>query len=166
MHEGSCKSEDTDWKNEQRLRYLLIAKCINCQAPISKNGPCKHMTCTRCNAEFCWICRKNWRGHKNKGEYDIKWVLGCTDLDGDTANHWLMIMILQFLILPFYAIFVSAMKTGLALNKLCFEAIEDDREIVRPFIAMSTVGMNLLFLPVQALIFAVIFPILICTRLF
>lgn len=121
-HTGACKGE-SEWKSEQRLRYLLIARCIKCQAPISKNGACKHMTCTRCNAEFCWICRKNYKGHKKLSGADIIWKLGCNDLNGDTACQWLCIMISMFLILPFYTIYISGLKVGLFLNWLCIDSI-------------------------------------------
>eukprot|EP00434_Breviolum_minutum_P001818 symbB.v1.2.001610.t1/scaffold89.1/size472826/14 len=41
--------------------------CPKCQNPIEKNGGCMHMTCRKpggCGHEFCWICMKNWRDHR------------------------------------------------------------------------------------------------------
>ncbi|DBA01074.1 TPA: hypothetical protein N0F65_002684 [Lagenidium giganteum] len=30
--------------------------CPGCRNPIEKNGGCNHMTCSRCQTEFCWVC--------------------------------------------------------------------------------------------------------------
>eukprot|EP00438_Fugacium_kawagutii_P028640 Skav218554 [mRNA] locus=scaffold2599:268401:272231:- [translate_table: standard] len=41
--------------------------CPKCQNPIEKNGGCMHMTCRKpggCGHEFCWICMKSWRDHR------------------------------------------------------------------------------------------------------
>jgi len=103
------------------MRYLLVAKCIKCQAPISKNAGCRHMTCTRCKAEFCWICRKEYRGHRDIDFRDIRWTLGCDILIGDTAMSWLCIMSMHFFVLPFWVLYYSGLKTGLFLNWLCFK---------------------------------------------
>ena len=32
---------------------------------IEKNGGCNHMTCRKCNFEFCWLCSQNWRTHSD-----------------------------------------------------------------------------------------------------
>lgn len=53
-HDSKCVVEELDGAI---ARYLLVANCAKCNAPITKNGACNHMTCSRCNYEFCWICR-------------------------------------------------------------------------------------------------------------
>lgn len=42
---------------------LFTNNCPNCQIPISKNGGCVHMTCLKCNFQFCWFCKKYWMWH-------------------------------------------------------------------------------------------------------
>jgi len=37
--------------------------CPQCKFYIEKNGGCKHMTCQKCNHQFCWVCRSKWGSH-------------------------------------------------------------------------------------------------------
>ena len=37
--------------------------CPNCKAPIYKDDGCNHMTCYKCDHEFCWVCMGRWRFH-------------------------------------------------------------------------------------------------------
>ncbi|CAM9980184.1 unnamed protein product [Ectocarpus sp. 4 AP-2014] len=38
--------------------------CPNCEVATEKNRGCKHMVCSMCNHEYCWICRSEWTpGH-------------------------------------------------------------------------------------------------------
>ena len=150
------------------MRYLLVAKCIKCQAPISKNAGCRHMTCTRCKAEFCWICRKEYKGHRDIDFSDIEWTLGCHSLTGDTAKSWLCIMFFNFLVLPFWVIYYSALKTGMFLNWLCFEALFLNRQHYdHPSSPMFTAifGLFVICIPIYLIVYTVIFISLFCTRL-
>jgi len=36
-------------------KRLRAKKCPSCEVIIEKNGGCDHMTCSQCQAEFCWI---------------------------------------------------------------------------------------------------------------
>lgn len=42
---------------------LFTNNCPSCQIPISKNGGCMHMTCLKCQYQFCWYCKKYWMKH-------------------------------------------------------------------------------------------------------
>ena len=37
--------------------------CPQCKWNIQKNEGCNHMTCLRCQYQFCWICFGNWATH-------------------------------------------------------------------------------------------------------
>jgi ariadne-1 len=37
--------------------------CPQCKVRTEKNEACIHMTCRNCRNEYCWLCRKPWRGH-------------------------------------------------------------------------------------------------------
>ena len=150
------------------MRYLLVAKCIKCQAPISKNAGCRHMTCTRCKAEFCWICRKEYRGHRDIDFRDIRWTLGCDILIGDTAMSWLCIMSMHFFFLPFWVLYYSGLKTGLFLNWLCFGALFQDQQIygnLSPKMFTAIVGLFVICIPIYLIVYTVIFISLFFTRL-
>ena len=147
-------------------RYLLVAECINCKVPITKNGACNHMTCTRCNAEFCWICRKPYRGHKQPGPYNITFQLGCEVLAGDTAISWLLIMLLIFIFSPFHTFVEISIMLGQAMRKGFVEEIADNKmreprskEVVSVFL------MGLSLLPVILAMFCLIYPLVVVCRL-
>ena len=37
--------------------------CPNCKSPIYKDDGCNHISCYKCNHEFCWVCMGRWRFH-------------------------------------------------------------------------------------------------------
>lgn len=67
-HRGNCPREKsyTEWFNNEQLRGNSdgVRPCPTCHHHIEKRGGCQHMSCTMCNEEWCWICRRPWRGHK------------------------------------------------------------------------------------------------------
>ena len=93
------------------------------------------MTCSRCGAEFCWICRQPYRGHKQTGPTNITFLLGCDLLLGDTATAWLLVMLLMFLFSPFHILVEIAICFGHYLQKYAlsedfkdFQDYEDDEK--------------------------------------
>lgn len=38
-----------------------------CNVPIEKNDGCDHMTCTRCKAEWCWLCGADYNKIRREG---------------------------------------------------------------------------------------------------
>ena len=42
--------------------------CPNCNTSIQKNGGCNHISCRKCNYEWCWLCNKRYHaGHFKTG---------------------------------------------------------------------------------------------------
>ena len=120
-HKGRCAVDQDKLVLDGTLaRYLLVAECINCKVPITKNGACNHMTCSRCRAEFCWICRKDWKSHPRHGPYDISFTVGCDFLLGDTALIWLLVMILFLLFSPIWTLIEVSIAVGYTLKKYVF----------------------------------------------
>lgn len=39
----------------------------NCGWRIEKNDGCDHMTCRKCNTEFCWLCKANYKDIRRQG---------------------------------------------------------------------------------------------------
>jgi len=72
-----CGNKGCDGK-DSRLRILNVAEkreidsvkdcpsiraCPKCGLLINLTEGCRHMTCTTCNAEFCFICLSRWTGN-------------------------------------------------------------------------------------------------------
>jgi len=72
-HEGLECEEAMNLEFKKYIERVEVKECPKCKTKIEKNEGCNHMTCTRCNYQFCWICCKRYtRRH-------YKWYnfLGC-----------------------------------------------------------------------------------------
>jgi len=45
--------------------YANTQDCPKCKSAIEKNGGCNHMTCKVCSHEYCWVCKRDWKGHND-----------------------------------------------------------------------------------------------------
>lgn len=52
--------ENVKWQSEN------TKTCPNCFSMIEKDGGCLHMTCYKCEHEFCWECGDNWEDHRGE----------------------------------------------------------------------------------------------------
>ena len=71
----SCvKALDNEFKAYSK--NTLVKPCPNCSSRIEKNDGCNHIHCTRCNYDFCWLCRGKYN------QYHYKWfnILGCPNM--------------------------------------------------------------------------------------
>jgi ariadne-1 len=50
-------SETSNWI------HVNTKECTKCNSTIEKNGGCNHMTCRKCQNEFCWVCLGPWSEH-------------------------------------------------------------------------------------------------------
>ena len=73
------------------IEYALnnfVKKCPNCSIIIEKNNGCNHITCSKCQYQWCWLCNQKYEiGHysqgkckgfqffKPKNEYEIKLMM-------------------------------------------------------------------------------------------
>jgi len=47
----------------------FIKKCPKCQIITEKNGGCNHMTCNKCQYQWCWLCNQEYKiGHFDSGK--------------------------------------------------------------------------------------------------
>jgi len=67
-HSPSTCNELQLWSKLFRDSKFWIRKntkeCPNCDAPIEKNSGCAHMTCAKCEYEFCWVCLSRYENYE------------------------------------------------------------------------------------------------------
>jgi len=53
-------AESSHLEDDETSRWLKAntRPCPSCSVPINKLSGCNHMTCTHCNARFCWACMR------------------------------------------------------------------------------------------------------------
>jgi len=44
---------------------MFTRRCPKCNVSIQKSGGCNHMTCKKCQYEFCWLCYQKHQKHSN-----------------------------------------------------------------------------------------------------
>ena len=79
-----CK-EKLDLSMLEFAKNNFVKRCPNCSIITEKNDGCNHITCTKCNYQWCWLCNKQYTSehyiegkckgfqfYKPKNENDIK----------------------------------------------------------------------------------------------
>lgn len=59
-----CRRDDkrySKWRRSHEVRA-----CPGCKTDIEKQGGCLHMSCVRCEQQFCWACLRPWSSHSAK----------------------------------------------------------------------------------------------------
>ena len=80
-HMGKCASDrhvnDRDYLQWAAEQGGACTNCPKCKARIEKiGGGCNHLTCQRCDYQWCWIC-----GAKYNEEHFNEWnVFGCSGM--------------------------------------------------------------------------------------
>ncbi|KAL7722741.1 RBR-type E3 ubiquitin transferase [Entamoeba marina] len=72
-HQPATCEELRNWESmfseesESLKAITAISKpCIKCGLMTERTKGCNHMTCPKCHAEWCWMCRGDWKDHGNK----------------------------------------------------------------------------------------------------
>ncbi|CAD8050632.1 unnamed protein product [Paramecium sonneborni] len=66
-------------------RQEKIQRCPKCKIIVQKEGGCNHMTCKRCQYQFCWICRRKYTAkHYNQYNY----FFGCPNKQYSNTMPW------------------------------------------------------------------------------
>ncbi|CAK70958.1 unnamed protein product (macronuclear) [Paramecium tetraurelia] len=82
-------------------RQEKIQRCPKCKIIVQKEGGCNHMTCKRCQYQFCWICRRQYTSkHYNNYNY----FFGCPNKQYTNTMPWKYPKLYQ--ILPFVLLFI------------------------------------------------------------
>lgn len=59
-HQPARCNDHREWQRIFGSSSFWVRKnskpCPSCRVPIEKNKGCNHMTCSRCGADFCWLC--------------------------------------------------------------------------------------------------------------
>ena len=55
--------------NFAEQNILKFWPCPTCLTPIEKNDGCNHMTCTKCDQHFCWVCKKALESDKYRDHF-------------------------------------------------------------------------------------------------
>ncbi|CAK63700.1 unnamed protein product (macronuclear) [Paramecium tetraurelia] len=81
-HQGMSCEQAMDFQYLEARKQLEVNDCPNCSVPIEKKGGCNHMTCFKCEYEFCWVCR----GKYSSTHYGIFNIFGCAIPGGQVSN--------------------------------------------------------------------------------
>ena len=100
------------------------AKCPGCRISIYKPDGCNHMTCVRCNTEWCWICRRILTGHNH---FDPDNFFGCAGLQflPQSVILYILIIFLMFIATPLMILIKFSNKFGKWYRKCGMERLND-----------------------------------------
>ena len=77
-HPGVSCSSVGNFELQEYMASHDVHKCPHCGYATEKIEGCNHMTCSRCNKEWCWVCKakmpNNWWGEMHFEGYNL---FGC-----------------------------------------------------------------------------------------
>ena len=111
-HNGKCKisidSKFLSWAKSQRVKV-----CPRCRSYVFRNGGCSHMTCTKCDSNWCWICGDEFDGNHTKRSCLIgKKISDC---------HWSSILIFLFFPISYLYMLFFVVWYQTEINDMPFE---------------------------------------------
>ena len=104
-HEGKNCKEAMDIEFKKYVDRVEVKECPNCKSKIEKNEGCNHMTCSRCDYQFCWICLSKY----SKNHYKWYNYFGCPNMQfSNIRMNFIKILINKYLYLFKILFFISA----------------------------------------------------------
>lgn len=136
-----------------------VSKCPTCRAPIYKISGCNHMTCYRCNTDYCWICRFTF-----ESEYDHfspGALFGCAGMQEipQSIILWMLLLVIQLFFTPFICLGNISYRVG-TWTGACLNDVDESAIIGLGFFFAIFI-MPLLLIP-----WAVVLPFVIIYRIY
>ena len=88
--------------NAELREYMAkndVVKCPSCGFGTEKIDGCNHMTCAKCNYNWCWICRGRYYG----GHFSEMNIFGCPGAQFSDNSNWVnfLLKLLMLFAIPF-----------------------------------------------------------------
>ena len=156
-HEANCQRSG---KAELVLHNMnpRVSNCPSCSSPIYKISGCNHMTCYRCNSDWCWICRrvtKDYHGHFSPGS-----IFGCAMMMEipQSVILWTILLLIQLIGTPFILVGNFSYRLG-----GCLSGLNSRDEVSMParLFFFGVFGLPIVLIPV-----VIMLPIVIIYRLY
>ena len=72
-HEAQTCEEAMKMEFKKYIERVVVKECPKCKSKIEKSEGCNHMSCSRCNYQFCWLCLKKY----SQNHYKSYNLFGC-----------------------------------------------------------------------------------------
>ena len=114
-HPGVACSNVGNQELREYMKGNTVLCCPGCGFGTEKIDGCNHMTCPRCNIDWCWICRTRILGDNHYEKLNVFGCPGGQFGSTDQKSKLILIKFLQMIAIPFILFFVP-----LGMTIACF----------------------------------------------